>query len=179
MHITTVKIITLWFYKLVMLVCVSPTHEQVTWDIPMMLHSFGHPNYFSQLTTLSPLGITFFGDSEFPLLGWLVTPGFWKFYTFSTIAKIKTRQVNERRSFGPLKARFPHLIRFEASNLKLIVYSILYACVLLNICLKMNEEKFHCIEFDNTEFNGNDIYRQNGHQMCGVCLQNEIMQHLR
>ena len=74
MRITTVKIITLWFYKLVILVCVSPTHEQVTRDIPMMLQSFGHPNYFTQVDNLIPPGYYIFGDSGFPLLGSLETP---------------------------------------------------------------------------------------------------------
>ena len=43
----------------------------------------------------------------------------------------------------------------------------------------MNEEKIDCIEYNKTEFNGNDVYRQYGHQIGCVCLQNEIMQHLR
>lgn len=43
----------------------------------------------------------------------------------------------------------------------------------------MNEENFDYIEDDNTELYVNDVYRQHGHQMCGVRLRNEIMQHLR
>ena len=138
---------------------------------------------FQQVDNLIPPGYYILGDSAFPLLGWLVTP-FRDFGNLTrdqrlfNISHSKTRQVIER-SFGLLKARFRRLLRFEASDLKLIVYSILSACVLHNICLNMNEENFDYIENDNTELYVNDVYRQHGHQMCGVRLRNEIMQHLR
>lgn len=73
---------------------------------------------FQQVDNLIPPGYYILGDSAFPLLGWLVTP----FQEFGNLTrdqhlfnnsrnKNQTGQVNER-SVGPLKARFPRLIRF-------------------------------------------------------------------
>ena len=142
---------------------------------------------FAQSAVLFPEGCYFLGDSAFPLLGWLVTP-FKDYGNLSrnqrlfNVCHSKSRQVIER-SFGLLKVRFRRLLRFDASDIKLIINTILSACVLHNICIKMNEENFdqldNCNDIDgaNRECDNGD-YRPNGFQMSGVRLRNDIMQNL-
>lgn len=66
------------------------------------------------------------------------------------VCNSKTRQVIER-SFRLLKVRFRRLLRFDACDMNLIVKSFLSACVLHNICIKLNEENFDLFDDDNTD----------------------------
>nr|XP_011424993.3 putative nuclease HARBI1 [Crassostrea gigas] len=139
---------------------------------------------FVKSDDLFPPGFYLLGDSAFPLLGWLVTP----FRDFGNLTRgqrlfnvchSKARQVIER-SFGLLKVRFRRLLRFDACDMNLIVKSNLSACVLHNICIKMNEENFDLFDDDNTDNHAcdNAESRPSGYQMNGVRLRNGIMQHL-
>ncbi|XP_061186829.1 putative nuclease HARBI1 [Saccostrea echinata] len=140
---------------------------------------------FAQSGELFPQGFYLLGDSAFPLLGWLVTP--FKDYGNLTrnqrlfnVCHSKSRPVIER-SFGLLKIRFRRLLRLDASDIKLVINSIPSACVLHNICMKMNEENFYQLDMGNDGADNNNVCdRQNPdcYQMSGVRLRNELMQQL-
>ncbi|XP_062576534.1 putative nuclease HARBI1 [Saccostrea cucullata] len=136
---------------------------------------------FQQAENLIPRGYYILGDSAFPLLSWMVTP-FRDYGNLSRDQRLfntchwKTRQVIER-CFGLLKSRFRRLLRFDGSDMKLMVYSILSACVLHNLCVNMNEEGFECEDEGDNDCNNGD-YTQSGFQMDGVRLRNHIMHHL-
>ena len=86
----------------------------------------------------------------------------------------KCRQVIER-AFDMLKSRFRRLLRFDVSDMTILVDSIQAACVLHNICSSVNDL---CEIVINTENQDEDEYARCGHEMQGIQLRQQLMQQL-
>jgi len=134
---------------------------------------------FQNADQLVPPGHYVLGDSAFPLLRWLLTP----FRDYGNVTRqqklfnrtlSKGRQVIER-SFGLLKCRFRRLIRFDASDMEIIVNSILSACVLHNLCM---QEEGEFPEMGIVENDDDDQVANGGHELSGIRLRQEVMQQL-
>lgn len=134
---------------------------------------------FQSADQLVPPGHYVLGDSAFPFLWWLLT-SFRDFGNLKRQQKLfnrtlsKGRQVIER-SFGLLKCRFRRLITFDASDMEIIVHSILSACVLHNLCMQEGEE---FPEMSIVENDDDDKVANGGHELSGIRLRQEVMQQL-
>ena len=137
---------------------------------------------FRNADELIPPGYYLLGDSAFPLLGWLLTP-FRDLGHLNPQQKLfnkahsKTRQVIER-AFGLLKCRFRRLLRLDAADMNIIVDTILSACTLHTICINEGDDiQDELLEDDNDVDDQGSLCNQ-GHQLAGVRLRQEIMQQL-
>lgn len=134
---------------------------------------------FQNAEQLVPPGHYVLGDSAFPLLRWLLT-SFRDYGNLTRQQKLfnrtlsKDRQVIER-SFGLLKCTFRRLIKFDASDMEMIVNSILSACVLHNLCM---QEEGEFPEMSIVENDDDDQVANGGHELSGIRLRQEVMQQL-
>ena len=95
---------------------------------------------FQQAENLIAPGFYLLGDSAFPLTRWIITP----FRNFGNLTQqqhhFNTTHAKARvaieRTFGILKCRFHRFLRFDASEMNIIVDTILSACIVHNICVK-------------------------------------------
>lgn len=172
------------FYSVVLLACCNANMEfTYVWT--------GNPGSTHDATVLRmsdlfqnsdgkiPVGFVILGDSAFPLLQWLITP----FRDCGNLTEQQrkfnrehshSRQVIER-SFGLLKCRFRRLLRFEFSNMKILVESILAACVLHNLCISDTD----FIEVpDEFEACHDMPYARDGHQLQGIQTRQQMMNQL-
>lgn len=83
------------------------------------------------------------------------------------------------RAFGLLKCRFRRLLRFDASDMNLIVDTILSACILHNICVRDGDNMLDDIMMDDNCFDNNDRVVRPGHDLSGIRLRQELMQQLQ
>lgn len=126
-----------------------------------------------------PVGFVIWGDSAFPISQWLIT----LFRDCGNLTEqqrkfnrehSRSRQVINR-SFGLLKCRFRRLLRFEFSNMKILVESILAACVLHNLCISDTD----FIEVpDEFEACHDMPYARDGHQLQGIQTRQQMMNQL-
>ena len=116
-----------------------------------------------------PADFYLLGNSAFPILDWLTTP----FRDFGNLtleqkrfnkAHSQCRQVIER-AFGMLKCRFRRLLRFDISDITLLVDSVLSACVLHNLCLFENDV-FEAAEIEEDDVCNGDYYEREEHDVC-------------
>ena len=122
-----------------------------------------------------PPGYYLLGDSAFPILEWLITP-FRDCGNLTRQQKLfnkthsQCRQVLViERAFGMLKCRFRRLLRFDISDISLLVDSVLATCVLHNLCL-YEDDIFDLPDEDivcNDDFFARDSHKTtaNGNQL--------------
>ena len=137
---------------------------------------------FQQAENLIQPGFYLLGDSAFPLTRWLITP----FRNFGNLThqqnRFNTAHANARvaieRTFGLLKCRFRRLLRFDASDMNIIVNTILSACILHNICVKDGDDMFDEMVDENC-FDNNERVARQGNELSGIRLRQELMQQLQ
>ena len=136
---------------------------------------------FENSDTKIPAGSYILGDSAFPIMGWLITP-FRDCGNLTQQQKLfnkvhsQCRQVIER-TFGMLKCRFRRLLRFESSDMNLLVDSVLSACVLHNLCI-LERDAFDFADLEETETCHDDVLARDGHQLQGIRLRQQLMTQL-
>ena len=136
---------------------------------------------FPQAENLIPRGFYLLGDSAFPLTNWLITP----FRDCGNLNRqqrdfnkthAKSRVVIER-AYGLLKCRFRRLLRLDASDMEIMVKSILSACVVHNVCIK-GEDLVDVMDDDNCFDNNGQGACNAGYDLSGVRIRQELMQQL-
>ena len=137
---------------------------------------------FQQAENLIPPGFYLLGDSAFPLTRWLITP----FRNFGNLTQQQHRfntthakaRVAIERTFGILKCRFHRFLRFYASEMNIIVDTILSACIVHNICVKDGDDMFDDMVDDNC-FDNNERVPRQGKEFSGIRLRQEPVQQLQ
>lgn len=86
--------------------------------------------------------------------------------------------VTIERAFGLLKCKFRRLLRFDASDINIIVDTILSACILHNLCVKDGDDMLDDMVDDNC-FDNNERVARLGHELSGIRLRQELMQQLQ
>jgi hypothetical protein len=137
---------------------------------------------FQQAEDLIPHGFYLLGDSAFPLTRWLITP----FRNFGNLTQQQNRfntahakaRVAIERTFGLLKCRFRRLLRLDASDMNIIVNSILSACILHNICVKDGDGMFEDIVDENC-FDNNERGAIQRNELSGIRVRQELMQQMQ
>jgi hypothetical protein len=146
-----------------------------THDAPVLRSS----DLFQNSNVKIPPGYYLLGDSAFPILEWLITP-FRDCGNLTRQQKLfnkthsQCRQVIER-AFGMLKCRFRRLLRFDISDISLLVDSVLAACVLHNLCLY--EDDIFDLPDEDIVCN-DDLFAREGHQLQGIRIRQQLMNQL-
>ena len=174
------------FYSIVLLGCCNAKMEfNYVWT--------GNPGSTHDATVLSSdlfqnspdkilPGYYLLGDSAFPILEWLITP----FRNLGNLTQqqkrfnkihSQSRQVIER-AFGMLKCRFRRLLRFDISDIALLVDSVMAACVLHNLCLYENDVFDLPDTEDDYMCNVDNGYAREGHQLQGIHLRQQLMNQI-
>jgi hypothetical protein len=129
-----------------------------------------------------PGGYCILGDSAFPIMRWCITP----FRNCGNLTQqqkkfnkmhSQCRQVIER-SFGMLKCRFRRHLRFDSSDMNMLVDSILAACILHNVCIS-EKDLFEIPDAEENEACFDDIFARDGHQFQGIRIRQQMMNDLR
>lgn len=76
-----------------------------------------------------------------------------------------------------LKCRFRRLLRFDISDITLLVDSVLSACVLHNLCLFENDV-FEVAEIEEDDVCNGDYYEREGHQLQGIRRRQQLMNQI-
>lgn len=174
------------FYSIVLLGCCNSKMEfNYVWTgNPGSTHDatvLRSSDLFQNSDVKIPADFYLLGDSAFPILDWLITP----FRDCGNLtleqkrfnkAHSQCRQVIER-AFGMLKCRFRRLLRFDISDITLLVDSVLSACVLHNLCLFENDV-FEVAEIEEDDVCNGDYYEREGHQLQGIRRRQQLMNQI-